>query len=83
MNLRLHTQFILDDGVCACIAGQESRRSAHSGMLDAAKAVVEDLKHTGVLEALMEGHTQAQRRGRPQRARRRGFKRGTVPTVIV
>ena len=43
-------------------------------MLDAAKAVVEDMKYTGVLEALMEGHPFAQKHGRPRRGRRRGPK---------
>ena len=45
-------------------------------MLDAAKAVVEDMKHSGIMEALMEGHPVAKKRDRPQRGRRRGGKLG-------
>lgn len=41
-------------------------------MLDAAKAVVEDMKYSGILEALMEGHPVAKKRNRPQPGRRRG-----------
>ncbi|KAK9847646.1 hypothetical protein WJX84_000251 [Apatococcus fuscideae] len=46
--------------------GRDTQRSAHSGMLDAAKAVVEDMKHSGILEALMEdGYWDLPRGGSP------------------
>lgn len=39
--------------LCCGVAARHTKASGHSGILESAKAVVEDLQSTGVLEGLM------------------------------
>ncbi len=46
-------------------AGVESRYAAHSGILDSARAIVNDLRRTGVLRALFRGDPDVKSRPEP------------------
>ena len=55
-NMRLIGQILLvSNGCCRRFtAGPETKASGHSGILESAKAVLEDLQSTGVLQQLMQ-----------------------------
>ena len=44
-----------EDAPAVQMATRDAKTTAHAGMLDAAKAIVDDLRHTGVFEALLTG----------------------------
>lgn len=44
-----------EDAPAVQLATRDASTTAHAGMLDAAKAIVDDLRHTGVFEALLTG----------------------------
>lgn len=48
-----------DEAPAVQIATRDTKTTAHAGMLDAAKAIIDDIKHTGVLEALLNGQAHA------------------------
>ena len=46
------------------LATRDTKTTAHSGMLDAAKAIVDDLQHTGVFESLLTGQHDGRHKAR-------------------
>ncbi|KAK9802679.1 hypothetical protein WJX73_004994 [Symbiochloris irregularis] len=44
-----------EDAPAVQLATRDAKSTAHAGMLDAAKAIVDDLRHTGVFESLLTG----------------------------